>query len=130
MIEEYPRRLLREHKSEASAGGTYDDVEFPEVPHGEQWWVQEVAATDEDNACTKIGVFIKTRYGNHWINERAFTTAAERRRLECKCWVGENERLVVRFTGATSADVLRAWLTGTYEEIGEQVGAPTRFGGM
>lgn len=130
MIEEYPRRVLREAASTTSAGGAYDDVAFREVPHGEQWWVQEVTATDENNGSTKIGVFVRTRYGDFWVNERAFTTAAERRRLECKVWLRENERLIVRFTGATQADTLKAWLTGTYEEVGEQVGAPTRFGEM
>jgi len=117
MAEEFARRLFRESKIDTSGGAAYDDLTFDQVPENEQWHVRNVCAVDEDNGATKIGVFVRTRYGDYWIQERAFTTAALRRRLKCDFRVRDGEQVIVRITGATQGDTLRAWLVGNYEEV-------------
>ena len=130
MEQEYPRRVLRLRDDAKGTTAAYDDIEFGPVPNGEQWHVCNIAVVDEDNTITKWGVFIRARHGDYWITERLFTTKDLHRGWECGCYLREGEKLVVRITGATSGDTLRAWVTGYYEEIGELVGAPTRFGEM
>lgn len=128
MPEEYPKRVIRGDVVFTATAAAYDDLEFPIVPNGEQHFIRNVVATDEDGQLTKIGAFIRTKGDDYWLEERAFTTAALRRRLPVSAWLREGERLIVRITGSSKGHTLRAWITGEYEEIGELVGAPTRYG--
>ena len=55
---EFPKRLFRHKKVATAVGGTYDDVEFAPIEHGEQIFVEWVSAVNEDNAVTQVRLIL------------------------------------------------------------------------
>jgi hypothetical protein len=121
MADKIPERLLRKQVSGTSAGAAYDDLEIGPVPPGEEWYITNVACTDETNAITKRGVAIKSGGSLYWLLERALTTQALRDLDYDNLLVvlAPGESLVCRLTGCTSGDVIRAWAVGRYFEVSE-----------
>jgi len=117
MSEEKAARVLRKFARAVSAGAAYDDLEIGPVPPGQEWTVEHVASVDETTAITSRGWAIKASGFLHWIEEVLVTTAALHDGERVVIVLAAGESLICRLTGCTSADVLYAYVTGTYRRV-------------
>jgi len=120
MASSIPGRVLRKSVRVVSAGGAFDDLEIGPVPFGEQWLVRRVASMDDTNVVTKRGYAVKTGSYLYWLHETLTVTLDLRHGEELNTLLVAGESLIVRLTGCTNLDVLWAWLTGEYWEVGEE----------
>ena len=96
----------------SSAGATNEDVEFDVVPTGRQWVVNWLALENETSNFTEARVFIKGGGDEHYLLEEQALLADVLYWTDNPIYINEGRRLVVRFSGTTSGDVLAAYLTG------------------
>jgi len=120
MADRVPARVLRKYDRVVSAGDAYDDLQIGPVPPGEQWFVRRVSSVDETTAITKRGYAVQTGGALYWLHEELITTLALRHGCEINTLLVAGESLIVRLTGCTNLNVLRAWATGEYWEVGEE----------
>ena len=101
-----------------SVGGTYDDLIVIVCPPGVQLFISELTAWDVTNNATSIGFLIGVADN---LQEVYFSTSANAgirvTHSEPAIILNPGDKLVVRYTGATSADVLRCVGRGEYKQI-------------
>lgn len=114
-----PLRVLREHERSTSGGAAYDDLEIGPVPDGEDWLVEWVSCVDETNAIIKRAVGVKVGGSVYWLKEEAITTSGLIHGWRVVVPLSAGESLVLRLTGCTSSDVIKAWAVGEYLEVRE-----------
>ena len=103
---------LMERVTKTSAGGTNEDLEFGPVPTGKVWVIRRLALEDETTDCTSARVLLDRGGVEIYLEEETTVTAATLYWMDNPSPVPENTKVIVRFTGSTSGDLLRAYLTG------------------
>lgn len=115
MAEKMPLRI---RESAIAAGGTYDYVKSEIVPPGELWCLQTIAYENETGARGTFRRYIEGHGYNHYIAELQGPGSAELITWEGEVWLTPGERLTVRQTTVTAADVLSLYATG-YKKKGK-----------
>lgn len=119
MADKIPLRLLRKTARAASSGAAYDDLEIGPVPDGEEWGIDWASCVDETTAITKRAVGVKAGGLLYYLKEEAITTAGLVHGWQVQVTLSAGESLILRLTGCTTADVLKAFAIGHYWEIRE-----------
>lgn len=101
----------------ASDGSTNIDLKSEQVERGERLTLQWIASEDEDTAFTYLRYGIEKGGVIHWFAEEKSPSAGELYWTENPLHLVEGERLVARFNGTTSADMLRTTLLGYIDRI-------------
>lgn len=112
-----------------SDGSTNVDLKSEQVERGQRLVLQRIAAVDETTDFTTLRFGVEKLGGVDWFSHQG-SPSADRYYWE-KSGIPhliENERLVVRFTGTTDGDQLRANLFG-YKEISNP-GLPKKGTGL
>lgn len=99
-------------KGGKSAGGTYDELEFEQVPQGEVWCVQSGSIINRTTAYTKLQIFLRTGTIDEELEEEPSPAAAELYWLDKEYYLRAGQKIVARLTGCTSGDILYGWLRG------------------
>ena len=101
-----------------SDGSTNIDIKSDAVRAGWKRTVQRVAVEDETTACTEIRMGYQTLNDLiSWLAEQETNQAGVLYWEKDLVVLTEGQRLIVRFTGSTSADVLAVYATGYDEEV-------------
>lgn len=112
-------RMLRKTQNETSGGDAYDDLEIGPVPDEEQWVIDWASGRDETTDITKTTFGIKSGGHIYWFYETTVAAAAELASVAAGVSLVAGESLIVRLTGCTSDDVLKAKVIGVYYELRE-----------
>lgn len=118
---EFPKRLFRHKKVATAVGGTYDDVEFAPIEHGEQIFVEWVSAVNEDNAVTQVRLILVSGETEYNIEAQGTTAANLLRGWQIHGWMNVGDYGIARFYGATAGDKLIVCSAGFYREYVEGV---------
>ncbi len=105
----YPLRI-REHA--AAAGGTYDYVKSSIVPPGQIWHISELAYENETGARGTFRRYIEGHGYNHYLAELQGPGSGELIHSDNGFDLLPGERLTVRQTSCTAADVLSLYAIG------------------
>ena len=81
--------------------------------------IQRVAVEDETLACTEIRIGYKDQFGEiGWYAEQESPQAGVLYWMKDSVVLEDGDRLLIRFTGTTSADVLGVYINGFDELVG------------
>jgi len=112
---EYKREV-----KEISDGSTNVDIELQAVPNGYKRTLQHISCEDETTGLTEIRIGYKTRFDRyHWWIEQETPQAGVLYWTDQLKVIQEGDRLVIRFTGSTDADILAAYVDGFTEKVSE-----------
>jgi len=106
------RQWFRARRQLNAAGDDYDDVEYDPLLQNAFLQITRIGVLDYDNAPTKIRLYVKGHGYEHWVGEEASPNADTLYWIEWPTYLVENEQLVARFYGATTADKLEMILEG------------------
>lgn len=107
----------RERLKGVGTTAAYDELSFGPVKPGRLYFAERIAWEDENNIATDIKLYIKVAGYEHYLEEETTPVAGTLYRVRFQGYIHEGELLVVRFTGATAADVLLAFITGRWWEL-------------
>ncbi len=103
-----------------SAGGTYDEYALDPMRAGELLAVESITLLNESNGATSYSILVGT-YGNEKEIIRGGTLTANTPALSSNpFYVRDNERVLVRITGATAADKQTIVIRGEVQYAGPQ----------
>lgn len=95
-----------------SSGQTHEYITFGPVPSGRIWIIENLSLEDTTSAFTSARILIRGKGYDHYIAEDYSMLAGRLYRHPSRIFVPEGCYLVVRFTGTTANDVLKAYLNG------------------
>lgn len=105
---------------EISNGDTNVDIELPAVPNGYKRTIQNISAENESAGFDYLRIGYITQFDRrHWWLEQKTPQAA------VLYWMTDNkvlqagDRLVIRFNGTNSTNILAAYVDGFTEKVGE-----------
>ena len=105
---------------EISDGSANVDIELPAVPNGYKRTIQHISTEDETTDFTELRIGYKTRFDvYHWWEEEKSPGAATLYWMNDLKVIQEGDKLVIRFTGTTDADILAAYIDGFTEKVRE-----------
>lgn len=114
------RYFFRTTVHKAAVGGAHDDVAFECPAEHAYAEITRWAAEDETNATTSIRGVV-TGHGEEYMLRDKHTVAAATLDWDPDGTViGDREKLVARFFGATAADVLKLHVEGWIVPLGEE----------
>lgn len=93
-------------------GGAYDELIVFPIDRGALLCVQRVTVRDVTNNCTDVWIGLRRGVGYQWVHGFGASVATFFQQMVNPIWVPSEYRVVVRFWGATAADVLEAYLFG------------------
>lgn len=103
---------LRERIGVTSDGSTLLDVRTDPVEEGWLWLLSHYAVEDETTGLTSIRVFIESGSFAYLLEEQISPLAATLYDGDKFNVLGENDRVVARFSGSTNNDLLRLYVHG------------------
>ena len=112
------KQPLRIREKVVATGGTYDYVKSEIVPPGQIWCLQNVAYENETGARGTFRRYIEGHGYNHYVAELQGPGAAELIHTNDIVYLIPGERLAIRQTTCTAADVLSLYAHG-YKLFGE-----------
>ena len=98
--------------SKISAGATYDDLSDSRVASGAFLVVTHISLENETTAFTKARVGIYYRGSIYWHEEEISPVAGELYWTRSRLFVPGDSNLILRLTGCTSGDSLKANIQG------------------
>lgn len=104
-------------RKQNSAGETNLDIISDAVLAGWKRTIQRVAVEDETTACTEVRIGFQDNMNRiSWLAEQETNQAGVLYWEKDVVVLEAGQRLIIRFTGSTSADVLGVYATG-FEEV-------------
>jgi len=105
----YPLRI---RVAKESTGATDEYLQTEKVEPERIWCIQTLAFENETSVTAEVRVYIEGHGYPHYILQQENPPAADLYWFTDDFLLVEGERLVCRFTGTTSGDLLRMYLTG------------------
>jgi len=110
---------LRLRYIQISAGAATEEVKSESPQPGWQWCIQNAGFEDETSNFSELRILIEGHGYNHWIEEQDNPLAGHLFTLDRDVFLHEGERLVARFSGTTSGDMLAMYLSGYKQKVGD-----------
>lgn len=114
------RYFLRTTIKGVSAGGAHDDVTFECPAEHAYAEITRWAVEDETSAPTSIRVMVTGHGQDYMLREQHAGAAATLYPDPDGTTIGDREKLVARFFGATNLDVLKLYVEGWIVPLGEE----------
>ena len=100
--------------SKESGGATNEDVISSRWHTTQLICIQNIGVEDEDNTCTQIRIGLVQGNKLYWINSKTSISASVVYNFDNAIWFSSEYQIVIRFTGTTNGDNLKAWIYGYY----------------
>ena len=122
MGQKYPFHFVLSAK--AAAGS--NDLAQEQIPDGRLYCIQRVAVENETTAYTDLRILIAGGGEEFLLVEEDNLTAATLYWMDEPAYLREGQYLVCRLSGCTANDVLKAYITGWWQEARELSDAKDR----
>ncbi len=103
----------------ATASAGTNDLAQSRVDAGKLCCIQRVAVENETTTYTDLRILIDNFGVEFLLEEEDSPQAATLYWMTGEVYLREGQRLVARLTGCTASDVLRAYITGWWQQDGE-----------
>lgn len=95
-----------------SGGATNEEITIGPVPPGRLWVITNLSLEDETTAYTSARMIMTGLGEEHMLIEGVTLSAAVLYWADTSLYIPEGRSLMFRFVGTTSADILKAYVTG------------------
>jgi len=112
--------VFRRELDKVSAGATNEDLDFGPLEAHTVRAIEGISVIDETTGATRA-IVLAGRYGvERQLMQSGALTLGVVYRFTDGFYLGDRERVIVRFVGTTSGDVLKAIIDGEVKYYGEE----------